>query len=405
MTPLAPPDEDGFPFVPLAIAAALAGAVIASSLTAHPYANPDSHAFEAVARSLLAGRGFAYQEPLLPGVTLFAYRAPVFPLFAVPLLALGGVPLVLAAQGALVGLTAAVLGRMAARLGGRPAGWVAFAFAMAWWPTWQLAGQFLSETLYTTLTVLAVAAALTVRAAGARAAAAAGALVAAAALTRSIGAAVALAIGLWLLRTRPRALAAYVLAGLLLWLPWPLRNAVRLHAFVPFTTNAAMNFYSGNSGVSPDGCWRDMAAHVERGELGFERAFAERARREVLARPPRFARALLRKAIGYVVPLTREAGTPLHRALLPVIVFGLLFAPPIRGPLLLPGLVWLVQAAVSILTVTNTRYRAPSDWVIVLAASLAMAGIAGRYGRRGLLWALAAAAACASTFVLQLRLG
>ena len=65
-----------FPAGWLALGAAVAGVAVTLGLRLDPMENPDSLAFLALARSLLAGLGFRYQEPLIPGVDLFAFRAP-----------------------------------------------------------------------------------------------------------------------------------------------------------------------------------------------------------------------------------------------------------------------------------------------------------------------------------------
>ena len=367
----------GYPFLLLVILGACLGALI-TTLTANPFANPDSLMFELMTRGLLAGRGLAYEEPLLPGVTLFAFRSPGFPVFAAPLLALGGVSLVLAVQGSLVGICAAIIGRIAAGLGGRVAGWIAFVLCMSWWPSWDLARQFLSETLYTTLTVIAVVSALAVRRHGIPAAVATGLLVAAAALTRTSGAAVGVAIGIWLFRTSPRTLPIYLLAAVLAWAPWPIRNAVHLNTFVPFTTNGELNFYSGNTDVPPAECFNMMASNLDLGELGFQKMFAERSRREVIGRPAKFGQMLLSKAVRYVFPTNREPATLLHLVALAVILAAFVLARDFSAGLGLPALVWAAQGLLNILFTVHVRYRAPSDWVVVLAAALGAAALAAR---------------------------
>jgi len=127
-------------------------------VTALPYGNPDSHAFEAIARSLMAGRGLVYQEPMLRGLSFL--RLPFARLSSFP------------------GATARPRRRPAGTHGAgeRSRGsrrhwsgdwesawavhgaWCAWALALTWWPTWVLAGQLLSETLYVTLSVLVLTA-------------------------------------------------------------------------------------------------------------------------------------------------------------------------------------------------------------------------------------------------------
>jgi hypothetical protein len=373
----------GFPFLPIAVLSAIVGAMLTRWVTALPYGNPDSHAFEAIARSLIAGRGLIYEEPMLHGLPFLAYRSPGYPIFLAPLLAIGGVPLALTVQGTLAGVTAALVGRLGGRLGGTSAAWWAWALALTWWPTWVLAGQLLSESLYVTLCVLiltALVAALRA-AAGPRAtglAALAGVLTTAAALTRSPGAAVGAALAVGLLLLRPRLIVPYVVAAVVAWAPWPIRNAIRLGAFVPLTTNGAMNVFDGNSPVETAACWDEMAAHPERGELGFEWYFAERTRREVLSHPLELGRGLAAKAFLYLTTSGNYRFAWAQRAVLLVAVIGLAGMASIRRAWLLPALIYIAQWAVSTATVVRDRHRYPGDWLIALAAALTLAAWWGK---------------------------
>ena len=119
----------------IAIASAAAGAVMAAVVCRDPYANPDSHAFESLARAVASGHGLSYREPLLPTVPLFAFRNPLYPAAIAGPLEWGGLTLVLALQGALAGLTAIGVASIARRLGGARAAWSAWALAMLWTPT------------------------------------------------------------------------------------------------------------------------------------------------------------------------------------------------------------------------------------------------------------------------------
>lgn len=376
-----------FPFLPIAVLSGILGAIVARWVTVQPYGNPDSHAFEALARSLLAGRGLVYEEPLLAGLPFFAYRSPGFPIFLAPLLAAGGVLFALLIQGAVAGVTAALVGRLGERLGGTRAAWCAWALAITWLPTWYFAGQLLSESLYVTLSVLVLTVLLAaVESTGRRAAvlaAVAGVLATASALTRSPGAVTGAALVLGLLFLRPRLVIPYVIAAVLVWAPWAIRNEARLGAFVPLTTNGAMNFFDGNSPVTTPECWVEMAAHPERGELGFERYFAERTRREVLSHPLQLCLGLIKKGIRFVVPAGKEPSEWILLIVVLVGAIGLAGFASVRQAWLLPGLVYVAHWAVSTATLGSERHRYPADWQVILAASLTVGAWWGRRGRAG----------------------
>src|SRR5262245_23577786 len=90
-----------FPLARAGLIAAAVCAIVNVLLGANPYLNMDSHAFEAIARSLLAGRGFVYEEPMLHGLPFLAFRSPGYSTFLALELFVGGVTGAIAIQGAL----------------------------------------------------------------------------------------------------------------------------------------------------------------------------------------------------------------------------------------------------------------------------------------------------------------
>lgn len=366
---------------PIAVAAALIGAVIAAAVTADPYANPDSHAFESLARSLLAGRGLAYREPLLGALDLYAFRSPVYGVFLAAGLALGGVRGALALQGAVAGATAALVGAIGARLGGRRVGYLALGLALVWPTSWWLAGQLMSETLYGGLAVAATWLALEAAARrSAGRAVLAGIAVTLAMLTRPPGLGLVLVLPCWLALKFPRGAAACAMAAVIAWAPWPVRNAQRLHAFVPIATNGGINAWTGNTGAPVSEGWQLMSARPELGEIGLDRYFWNLTRDYVASHPRALAYRVARKAAAYALPLERRPEFWLHRVAVLLALACLLF-PAWRARLLLPGLVWLVHAGFGVLTVVNDRYRWPTEWVVVLAAACGTLALLERVSR------------------------
>lgn len=361
----------------IALASAAAGALMAAVVCRNPYANPDSHAFEALARAVASGHGLSYREPLLPSVPLFAFRNPLYPVAIAGPLEWGGLTLVLALQGALAGLTALGIASIAGRLGGVRAAWWAWGLAMLWTPTWLLSGQLLSEVLYVALAVAAVDRTLAaLRCGRARegyfAAGLAGAAAAGSMLTRSPGFVLAVALAAALL-PRPRVAATFALVALLVWLPWPIRNHARLHAFVPLSTNGQMNLYAGNSPVGITECWYAIARQPELGELGFERYFAQRTRTELLSDPGRLAARIARKALRHVVPLGSGLAGWLLMAFEAVILVTLMRRPSLVPALLPLLMVFAGQWALQALTVVGPRYRYPTDWLVIAAFAVCLA--------------------------------
>src|SRR5262245_9557207 len=373
----------GFALGWVAPVAALAGAILALSLGLDPHENPDAHAFEAIARSLMAGQGFVYHEPIFPSLPRLAFRSPGYSAFLALGLLLGGVTAVVALQGAMHGLGAALLGDVAGRLAGPRAAWIALALQFAWPRGWTLAGQLLSETMCQFTLILALW--LTVRAAaGGRAgvAAAAGGAGALAILTRPTSLGPVAVLTVWLGRRHPRAALALVLAALVTWAPWPIRNYARLHAFVPFQTMGGVALYNSHSDQSPDAAWNYMAEHTELGEVGFDRHFSREALLLVRTHPADAARRIWRATLDYMGPiLDRRRLVWLHRfamlAVLPALVW-----PDARRRLALPFSIWAAFGALLIPIVVNPRYRFPSEWCVVLGAGIGLSALTDRLGVR-----------------------
>ncbi len=387
--------------------AAIAGVVITWLVHLDPLQNPDSNAFMALARSLLAGTGLHYREALIPGLDLYAFRAPGYPLFLALGLALGGVGAVVALQGALTGLSAALLGAGAQRLGGSArVAWIAFALRMAWPAAWGYSGLLLTEVFYEFLNILAIWLVLegiaSRRVAWVVPAAVATTL---AILCRPVGLGLAAGLGLWLLlRFRTGALV-YAAVALLVFAPWPIRNWNVLHAPVPFTTNGGATAWAGTlpgEDVRPAYDW--MGANVAVGEVGFDRHFRELASRNLRADPVRNGRAMLRRAFIYLGPITaREPWLWLHRfAMLGALAALCLSAA--RRALGLPLVIWAAQGAIMVPIMLFDRYRFPTEWCVVLAAGFGIDALAGRMGaRRTAVVAAVALVACVAFSLVRAR--
>ena len=397
------PAASGFPAGWAGLIAAAVGAIVVHLLRLDPYSNPDSHAFEAIARSLLAGQGFVYREPMFPSLPLYAFRAPGFSAFMALGLKLGGIAAVLTLQGALLGVSAALVGDLAGRLAGRRAAWIAFALQLLWFAGWANASQLASESFFQFTLILSVW--LAFRAGERRSAvfaAAAGVVATVSILTRPAGLGPLLAMGVWLAPRFPRGAVVLALAALLSWLPWPIRNYARLHTFVPLLTMGGVALWDSHSENPPIVAWTYMAQHPELGEVGFDRHFS-RATSDLIRSDPRaFIGREARATLEYLGPIRdRRPDTWLHRFALLALLPGLWWADS-RARLKLPALVWLAFGAVIIPIVVNLRYRFPAEWCVVIAAAIGLEALwehAG--GRRTALIAAAVLAACIAFTLLM----
>lgn len=373
-----------YPLRWVGLAAAVAGVAITFAQRLDAMQNPDSIAFVALAKSVLAGTGLRYREALIPGLDLFAFRAPAYPVFVALGLALGGIGTVIAMQGALSGLSAALLGAIARNLGGGPrAAWIAFAIRLAWPIAWFYSGLVLGEVFFEFLGILATWAVL--ESIGRRRLAwsvLAGVSTAIAILCRPVGLGLALGLGIWLLLRFPRAALAYTVAALVTWAPWPIRNALVLHAFVPFTTNGNATAWAGTTdgNVRPAYDW--MGANVRLGELGFDRHFREVTRRNIVQNPKATLKAVARRAFIYLGPIRgRAAELWVHRYAMLAALAALILAAP-RRRIVLPVMIWAAQGAIMLPILLFDRYRFPTEWCVALAAALGIVGFAERFGMR-----------------------
>ena len=393
-----------------------AGALVAAVLTAAPYASPDTPSFTALARSLQQGLGFAYREPMMPDLDLKAFRSPAYALFLAVTLATGVVQVALAVQGALAAAGATLLADLARRAAGVRVAILTLAAHVFWGQPWRNAGELMTETLYSFLVVLALWLAAPFaglataggrddlpegRRRGAHDRAAApvravllGLTLAVAILTRPSGAALAAALGVVLLRRAPRALAIAATVAVLAWAPWPARNAVVLHAFVPSLTSGGLNAWNGNTGRHITEGWEIQAANAHLGEIGLDRMFWRLTREEVRAHPGAAAERLVRRGVHYVWPPSSRPEQWMLLAMWPLAaigVWGLAAGPaPARALLGLAGGAWICHALMTSVIVVNERYRFPTDQLVVLAGTFGVETLLIRFG--ALRGAVAAAA-------------
>jgi 4-amino-4-deoxy-L-arabinose transferase-like glycosyltransferase len=332
-----------------------------------------------------------------------AYRPPGFPLLLAVAHALAGGTIGDRLAQCAVGVAlVALVGIVATRLFDRRTALVAMTLA-ALSPVLVVFGSSLiSEPLFTTLVLAAVAAALRVRAAPPATgwAVLAGIAAGAAALTRSQGLLLLPAVAL--IAWRPRAWAgplAVVLAAIAVVAPWTVRNAEVLHAFVPVSTETGntlagtYNDLSANDRAAP-AAWRDprlshlypavRAAH-RFSEPGLDRALERVAVQYVIDHPLyplRVAAQNARRLTGlapaswsawslHTVSLPPRAGTLVRVALLLTALLAVAGALDRRARHLPAGwwLAGLLIAASTLLVNAEQRFAVPlQPWLILLAA-------------------------------------
>jgi hypothetical protein len=178
------------------------------------------------------------------------------------------------------------------------------------------------------------------------------------------------------------------------WAPWPIRNYVRLHAFVPFQTMGGVALYDSHSDQDPIVAWTYMAEHTDLGEVGLDRHFSRAAVELVRGHPGAFVRRIARAVVDYAGPIfDRRRGIWLHRFAMLAVLPALVWAG--RRRLALPLALWAAFGALLVPIVVNARYRFPSEWCVILGAAIGLSTLSEHVGgRRAALLAGAGLAAC-----------
>ena len=343
------------------------------------------------------------------------FYPPVYPYFVGALFrAFGTMRAVLWAQVVLGALLVPVVGRAGALAFGRRAGLLAAAVTafypeLLWYPA-----HYWSETLFLLLLWGAIERTLAADARASRGtAAAAGLLWGLATLTRELSLYLVPIVALWMawprakaggpLRTRTirdltpamgRA-AILVLATVLTVVPWTIRNAIVLRAFIPVSTMGGLNLWQGNTTLTHLQIYGVLA--TKGGAVEQDRYCREMARETIAARQPTWVFEKLveqmpefwkagSEALDHLVG--REACGPLPEArLVPIellvvlpylAVLGLFLVGLVR--LRFSGAAWLLLLllaaynAAHVVAYATTRFRLPVLPIVFMVASAVVVG-------------------------------
>jgi 4-amino-4-deoxy-L-arabinose transferase-like glycosyltransferase len=369
--------------------------------------NPDSLQYQALARDLLAGLGWA---PHAANATEALFRPPLYPCFLAGIFAVFGasVAAVRVVQAALGAASAIVVSEIADRAYGRRAAWIAgFLFAMNPLLLMQNA-ELMSESLFIPLYLATFLCFLEARRGSMRWACVGGVALGLAILCRPtpITAAPLLALGiLWRgkgeMRGRLRRAAVFIGLAILVVAPWTVRGAVKTGFWVPVATTGEFTLYLGNApgwaerafeqGEIPSGQDWDIAEYrkIREAPPGW---FGREARREIVADPARFLRiSAIRCRLFF--KLLPELHGGLARFGLAAVGYTILF------PLGVAGLIWALRkrdgftevitavialmCLVHVISVPSVRYRfALVDSIVTVFAGGMLASLWLRVRRR-----------------------
>ncbi len=271
-------------------------------------------------------------------------------------------------------------------------------------------GLLLSETLFNTLLLAGIAALLWWRDRGLRidaSLAIACLCFAAATMTKAtltVLPPLLLAATAWLAGAGWRRTAAILVAASCFYAacmsPWVIRNAVVLHAFVPFTTGSAQNLYLGNNPRNTDAgiAWdRDaepeLVARINAlpDELARQRAYSKAALDYIAEHPATFVRMAGKKFLRLwnIIPNAAEFRTGLYSIISaasfgPVLALALLSALRWRRQWRLLAPIYLVIGYftfVHVVTIASLRYRLPIEPLLIALAAEPLSALLDRARR------------------------
>jgi 4-amino-4-deoxy-L-arabinose transferase-like glycosyltransferase len=386
----------------------------------------DSRDYQRHAVSIMNGDGYP-ESIIAPEGGPTAFRPPLYPYYMGAIYTITRPPpkwnLVRASQAFLGTLIVALIALIAFRIWGQREALLAAGIAAVYPPLVIYGGTILTETLFVTLELGALAAAIEYR----RRQRSypwlllAGVLVGLAALARSNGILLLLPLivavwpsgagNLWSRVARP---AALVGVTLLVLVPWSVRNAIEFDAFVPAPTQsgyAIAGTYNEQAQDDPDrpAAWRraeqvpefddlfEAGTGLDERELDGE--LRDRAMEFAIDNPLYVAEVGARNTLrlfdlaGFdhaeevwsfagVKPLTADLGVVGFYLMIPFVLIGAFTAAARRAPLF----IWLTPLVLFLSVIfiadSGARYRAPIDPFLILLAALGLAALLDRLRAR-----------------------
>jgi len=188
-----------------------------------------------------------------------------------------------------------------------------------------------------------------------------------------------------------------LLALLLLFSPWPIRNACRFHAFVPLRSTAGFELWMGNrpgatgfldQSLFPMYDKSELASYVAKGEVAYMRDKSDRALQYIRSHPGVFLRLTLRRCFRFWAGTGSAVGPPIyefHALLTTLLGFaGLLFLyrNRMRAFAVLMALPLLLFPLPYYITHAEFRYRINLDPLLTLLAAYAVTQLAAQLAAR-----------------------
>ena len=195
-------------------------------------------------------------------------------------------------------------------------------------------------------------------------------------------------------RTRP---LVGLLALLLIFSVWPIRNACRFHAFIPLRSTAGIELWMGNrpgatgfldESIFPMYNKSELASYVTMGEVAYTRDKTAQAWDYIRAHPAIFLRLTLRRCFRFWSG-TGSAGAPLiyelHALLTSLLGFAglaFLYRNRMRAFAVLMALPLLLFPLPYYITHAEIRYRLNIDPLMTILAAYAVTQLAAAWCRK-----------------------
>ena len=183
------------------------------------------------------------------------------------------------------------------------------------------------------------------------------------------------------------------LALLILFSPWPIRNALRFHTFLPLRSTAGYELWMGNrpgaTGYLDESLFpmynpTELASYVAKGEIAYTRDKSAQAWQYIYAHPAIFFNLTLRRFFRFwsgTGNLISPRVTEFHSLLTSLLGFAgvvLLYRNRNKALALLMALPLLLYPLPYYITHAELRYRLNIDPLLTLLAAYAMTQLAAR---------------------------
>ena len=193
-------------------------------------------------------------------------------------------------------------------------------------------------------------------------------------------------------KTARRAALLGLLALLLVYSPWPIRNAYQFHAFIPLRSTVGFELWMGNrpgaTGYLDESLFPmynklELASYVSKGEVTYTHGKSDEAKEYIVAHPGKFIAMSLRRFWRFWSGTGNSPGSPfyaIHAGLTSGFGFiglALLYRRRGRALGLLMGLPLLLFPLPYYITHAEFRYRLVIDPLLTVLAAYAVTQIAG----------------------------